>query len=92
MLTFFCATGAMCHHSLTPIAQPHGGVERASELSEEHAMKLCHSSGTIGVGRVYFLKGVVELTDEGASQLVEDVLSLMRAFCTPLGDSLGAIF
>ena len=51
-------------------------------------MKLCHSSGTIGVGRVYFLKGVVELTDEGASQLVQDVFSLMKAFCTPYRDTL----
>ena len=39
---------------------------------------------------MYFSKTLEEMTDEGASQLVEDVLSLIRAFCTPLGDSLDA--
>ena len=51
---------------------------------------MCHSCGAPGVGRVYFRNSLEDLTDEGASQLFEDVLSLMRAFCTPLGDSMGS--
>ena len=62
------------------------GVAHGRELSEEAAMELCHSCGVVGVGRVYFQKSLADLTDEGAEQLAEDVISLIRAFCTPLGD------
>ncbi len=66
------------------------GFAQAADISEKDAMELCHSCGVVGVGRMYFSKTLEEMTSEGASQLVEDVLSLIRAFCTPLGDSLDA--
>lgn len=72
-----------------PNSQTAWGVVQAPLLSsEEDAMQLCHSCGIIGVGRMYFSKGLEELSDEGASRMVDDVLSLMRAFCTPLNDCM----
>jgi len=66
------------------------GRAQVDGISEREAMELCHTKGVIGVGRQYYEKTLEMLTEAGALQLVEDVLSLIRAFCTPLGDTFDA--
>ena len=66
------------------------GRSLAADINEEEAMKLCHASGVIGISRMYYEKTLEELTDKGAEQMVNDVVSLLRSFCVPLGGSLDA--
>ena len=63
------------------------GRTNVENIDEKEAMKLCHSKGVIGAGRMHHAKNLQEMTDEGALQLTQDVISMIEAFCTPLGDS-----
>ena len=60
--------------------------DEGCDLSEQEAMKLCHSCGIIGVCRSYHDKGLEKLTDNWAKQTAEDVIDLIRDFCTPYKD------
>ena len=64
------------------------GGGQPGTLSEEDAMKLCHSSGIIGVSRTYFQKDMDDMNDEYTLRISDEVISMIRAFCTPLGDTL----
>ena len=47
--------------------------------------RLCRARGCIGVGGVYYNKTLEELSDDAAAQICEDIVALLRDFCTPLG-------
>ena len=64
------------------------GRDSVDGISEAEAKEMCHQKGIVGVGRQYHEKTLAEMSEEGALQLVAEVLSLMRGFCTPLGESL----
>ena len=60
------------------------GHSSAADIDEELALRLCQCSGVVGVGRVYVGKTLEDLTDEAAEQIAEDVVDVIRQFCTPL--------
>ena len=64
------------------------GHTSANDIHEDDARQLCHIRGVVGVGRVYYQKTLQDLSDDAAEQIAQDVIAIIRVFCTPLGAAL----